>query len=774
MDDEKVEVEQMDVNNLTFDPCLVCASKTKGLHFQVSSCRACAAFFRRATKTKQIFRCQRGTKNCDLTNKMKGRPLCRYCRLKKCKEIGMKLEHDEETKLENPPPSIAVSTASSSIPTFSPSTIASPTTSHLGVPRIEGRKITYDAAPLVQAIKHIFSQAPKSNQYLAYGVRLNFIQQLQCAFSKFLEAVYADYNGTVEILVEFEAETMFRFQEKYLIKLAEMLMLCDQFVELPSNDKFLLFKRFWQVFQGIERIYSTCLYLGNSTNDHRLMLSDKTAIDFRLKDFKMKGMPVEMIEQMMKYFEPMIERSLKFLIIPAKAMRLTQFEIVYLAGTVLWTVYDIKGRLSESTIKLAEEMSDQCSNELHNYYVYELKLSNYAARLTKLNKLTPIIEDSIRSKKELTIMSKVFNMFEIDLTDNDELIDISQGRSICRYCRLKRCKELGMVMEEEAEASSPTSENKFFEEPQSTEISTPSSSLEFQAHFGMVKIEGIRIVYDTTPLCEAIKSSLNQGPSNIRLAYGVRLNFMQELQRAYAEFLEHFPTPPNGEVEIWTEFGCETLFQFQEIYLIKLAEMVVKCGQYAELPHHDKYFLFKHFWQNFQFLERIYATSVFLGTSATDLRLLVTNNAAMDMKNKFFSIQGFPQERLEEFKKHLDPINEQALKFLIMPMKTMKLSQFELVYLASICLWTVHEIKGRLSENTIKLAEDMFEQCSNDMHNYYVYEERLSNYATRLAKLNKILMIAESCIKVRKEVTIMAKVFNLFESDFAESDLMEI
>jgi hypothetical protein len=35
MGDEKVEIEQMDVNNLTFDPCLVCASKTKGLHFQV-------------------------------------------------------------------------------------------------------------------------------------------------------------------------------------------------------------------------------------------------------------------------------------------------------------------------------------------------------------------------------------------------------------------------------------------------------------------------------------------------------------------------------------------------------------------------------------------------------------------------------------------------------------------------------------------------------------------------------------------------------------------
>lgn len=53
---------------------------------------------------------------------------------------------------------------------------------------------------------------------------------------------------------------------------------------------------------------------------------------------------------------------------------------------------DIKGRLSETTLKLAEEMADQCANELHNYYVYELKLTNYAARLSKLNKLVPIME----------------------------------------------------------------------------------------------------------------------------------------------------------------------------------------------------------------------------------------------------------------------------------------------------------------------------------------------------------------------------------------------
>uniref|UniRef100_A0AC34R293 Nuclear receptor domain-containing protein n=1 Tax=Panagrolaimus sp. JU765 TaxID=591449 RepID=A0AC34R293_9BILA len=76
------------------EPCLVCGGVAKGLHFQVNSCRACAAFFRRSTKSKLVYRCQRGTGRCDLTVKVKGKPLCRYCRMKKCTSVGMRIESE--------------------------------------------------------------------------------------------------------------------------------------------------------------------------------------------------------------------------------------------------------------------------------------------------------------------------------------------------------------------------------------------------------------------------------------------------------------------------------------------------------------------------------------------------------------------------------------------------------------------------------------------------------------------------------------------------------
>ena len=53
-----------------------------------------------------------------------------------------------------------------------------------------------------------------------------------------------------------------------------------------------------------------------------------------------------------------------------------------------------------------------------------------------------------------------------------------------------------------------------------------------------------------------------------------------------------------------------------------------------------------------------------------------------------------------------------------------------------------------LSENTINMAEDIFEQCASELHNYYVYEMRLPNYAPRLAKLTKIVSAAEVCIQI--------------------------
>uniref|UniRef100_A0AC35GI35 Nuclear receptor domain-containing protein n=1 Tax=Panagrolaimus sp. PS1159 TaxID=55785 RepID=A0AC35GI35_9BILA len=48
------------------EPCLICGAPTLERHFQVISCNACAAFFRRSVKIRSSYKCQRNQGNCSI------------------------------------------------------------------------------------------------------------------------------------------------------------------------------------------------------------------------------------------------------------------------------------------------------------------------------------------------------------------------------------------------------------------------------------------------------------------------------------------------------------------------------------------------------------------------------------------------------------------------------------------------------------------------------------------------------------------------------------
>ncbi|VDL82074.1 unnamed protein product [Nippostrongylus brasiliensis] len=67
--------------------CLVCRRRGHGNHFGVSSCRACAAFFRRSIVKRRTYQCRRGNGMCSISQSDK--IICRQCRLQKCIAVGM-------------------------------------------------------------------------------------------------------------------------------------------------------------------------------------------------------------------------------------------------------------------------------------------------------------------------------------------------------------------------------------------------------------------------------------------------------------------------------------------------------------------------------------------------------------------------------------------------------------------------------------------------------------------------------------------------------------
>ncbi|KAI1720871.1 zinc finger, c4 type (two domains) domain-containing protein [Ditylenchus destructor] len=66
--------------------CVVCDDVATGNHYSVPSCNGCKTFFRRAVVNNRNFTCM-GQGNCPVSKGV--RCACRYCRLKKCLEVGM-------------------------------------------------------------------------------------------------------------------------------------------------------------------------------------------------------------------------------------------------------------------------------------------------------------------------------------------------------------------------------------------------------------------------------------------------------------------------------------------------------------------------------------------------------------------------------------------------------------------------------------------------------------------------------------------------------------
>lgn len=78
--------------------CLVCGDRASGYHYNALSCEGCKGFFRRSITRNAKYKCKNGG-NCEMDMWMRRR--CQACRLRRCKEVGMKEEcllSDEQCK----------------------------------------------------------------------------------------------------------------------------------------------------------------------------------------------------------------------------------------------------------------------------------------------------------------------------------------------------------------------------------------------------------------------------------------------------------------------------------------------------------------------------------------------------------------------------------------------------------------------------------------------------------------------------------------------------
>ncbi|XP_035663843.1 oxysterols receptor LXR-alpha-like [Branchiostoma floridae] len=78
-----------DLDDFSDYQCAVCGDHASGYHYGALSCEGCKGFFRRSVIKKANYTCKYGG-NCEMNVRL--RNTCQGCRLRKCRDVGMKAE----------------------------------------------------------------------------------------------------------------------------------------------------------------------------------------------------------------------------------------------------------------------------------------------------------------------------------------------------------------------------------------------------------------------------------------------------------------------------------------------------------------------------------------------------------------------------------------------------------------------------------------------------------------------------------------------------------
>uniref|UniRef100_A0A914C1P1 NR LBD domain-containing protein n=1 Tax=Acrobeloides nanus TaxID=290746 RepID=A0A914C1P1_9BILA len=245
---------------------------------------------------------------------------------------------------------------------------------------------------------------------LAPGIRLIFMQQLEYGFNEYDEEIKPKED--LVILTEIDHEIDEKFNDRRTVALAKMLMYCKQFAELDFTDKLLLYKHLKDVFWDIERFYRSALL---ARNQSLFLLYDNRAVNLALDEPTfIKNSDKESFAKTLPLLYPVRDKMVNLLLNPIKSLNLSQTELVYLCAIILWTTIDIND-ISPNAQRVAEEVSEQILNGLHNYYVYEKHLVNYAPRLVKLLKLIDASKVVKSAFTDAALLSQVYNIYDFNV-----------------------------------------------------------------------------------------------------------------------------------------------------------------------------------------------------------------------------------------------------------------------------------------------------------------------------------------------------------------------
>ncbi|NP_001360581.1 Nuclear Hormone Receptor family [Caenorhabditis elegans] len=400
--------------------CKICCEPAHGVHFGVASCRACAAFFRRTTVLGKKYTCRQKNEKCTTNNE--DRFNCRYCRYQKCLSNGMtpenvKYNYDAAVHYnKKPSPKMKIDAHEP------PSDPSSPVNSDHKICVPQTKDVTYevqtdekgepivklDITGLLNNITSVFDDFVPSEEIR----NLNTLQRMNHALIEYRQI---HHSNVIKFVQSISMKDILMTGNDQIKSITKFLMHSIPFQSLRNEEQMQMLKSIWVQWKRLERYASTAQIFGKRMYEDQIvtLVPGQAAYlnKVRVENCSFIYKKAEGMNFMENFNTRMMEEVGK----PLVELELTSVEIAFMLAQLSWQVAGKE--LQGDVLKASESEQEALANELHLYYIQELRLPNYAARLIKIMNIINSAQKIHFERQNFMDIVRIFDFFRVHVSD---------------------------------------------------------------------------------------------------------------------------------------------------------------------------------------------------------------------------------------------------------------------------------------------------------------------------------------------------------------------
>ncbi|CAL2044016.1 unnamed protein product [Caenorhabditis brenneri] len=375
--------------------CDICGLPAHGYHFGAITCRACAAFFKRALLAKRFRKCCKFEDECTDFSGIDS-PSCKSCRMKKCLKMGMNSENMQSLQtvktmklIVSLPPSINFSTVKSKQRNFVDVNFL--ITKAFEILRCGSPMPLNPSLTQLEKISFGKLKSPGTCRRLDYVGRNNVMKTWEC-----------DFLAAAKWLTHF-----------------------DEFMKLHPGMQMQLLQTIWHVWARIYKVIRTAEVWKEKTSECKILqVCDDFYIEFDNIIVDVSWMSKCSFEEIRcllygKEWEDEFYRGIE----TVSKLNLTETELTYMLAQLSFQ-YAANRYPGTPISEVCEQFQEVLANDIHKYYTSdEFRDKNYAGRLAQMLKVNQETQRSIRKLRDKTLIAQTFDIFILDFSHPEMFVD---------------------------------------------------------------------------------------------------------------------------------------------------------------------------------------------------------------------------------------------------------------------------------------------------------------------------------------------------------------